>query len=209
MAGVLFEDDFSAGDGQWVVIAGEWEVQDGALTETAVTPYAIAVAGDASWTDYTVELDVTLADNDADAGGSHDCVGILIRTDDVGENGYRFWVRTDASGPGQFVKWIDKTWDQGGSLTPLEIDPVEVGKVYNFRAVVEGNRIQCFIDDVAVVDYEEPDTSFQLNGKIGLITYKAKQPVFDNIEVTSMDDTASVEAHDKLGVTWGEIKVRY
>ncbi|MFC1712408.1 family 16 glycoside hydrolase [Candidatus Poribacteria bacterium] len=204
IAGTAFEDDFSGNDDKWEVIEGNWKVKGGTYTEEAKTPYAIVLAGDENWTDYTVEVDVTLADNDAGAAGSHDCIGILFRADNEGKNGYRFWIRTDASGPGQFVKWIDKTWDQGGSLTPLPIAPIEIERVYHFKVVVEGNRIIGFIDDVEVVDYEDPDDSFQPKGKIGLITYIAKEPVFDNVIVYG--EGFPVEPGGKLTTTWGKLK---
>src|SRR4029077_3722576 len=52
----LFESDFSKGMDGWKTSGGEWRIEDGALRQAGNGENIRAVAGDASWTDYTLTL---------------------------------------------------------------------------------------------------------------------------------------------------------
>jgi alpha-L-arabinofuranosidase len=53
----LFASDFTRNSDGWKKLGnGEWSVQDGALKQTAEREFVRALAGDRSWTDYTLEL---------------------------------------------------------------------------------------------------------------------------------------------------------
>jgi len=194
-----WKDDFNDGkaDG-WEVIVGKWKVEDKAYAETDWTEYAKTMGGEESWTDYTVECDITLVESSKE-GGSKDCAGLLIRSDAKGENGYRFWIRTDM--PPQFSKWINNTYEHIKQDIPVEI---EIEETYHLKVIIEGDSYQGFINDEEVFDHKE---DFRKNGKIGLITYKA-HPHFDNITVSGENVKGlSVQPIGKLSVCWGRIKV--
>ena len=55
---VLFTSDFRTNSDGWRLLGdgAEWNVQDGALRQTAEQEFIRALAGDKSWTDYTLEL---------------------------------------------------------------------------------------------------------------------------------------------------------
>jgi alpha-L-arabinofuranosidase len=54
---VLFESDFTSGDEGWNFHGpGEWNVQDGALRQSADTEFVRALAGDRGWEDYNLEV---------------------------------------------------------------------------------------------------------------------------------------------------------
>ncbi|HWM06663.1 MAG TPA: alpha-L-arabinofuranosidase C-terminal domain-containing protein, partial [Actinophytocola sp.] len=59
---VLFEEDFSAGADRWTVTGpdgaprGDWQVVDGTYQQTQIIEDARSVAGDAGWSNYTVDL---------------------------------------------------------------------------------------------------------------------------------------------------------
>jgi alpha-L-arabinofuranosidase len=53
---VLFSSDFSKGSQGWQTAGGQWSVVDGALRQSAGGEDIRAVAGDPSWTDYTLDL---------------------------------------------------------------------------------------------------------------------------------------------------------
>jgi alpha-L-arabinofuranosidase len=53
---VLFTSDFSNTNGWRFLGGGTWTVKDGALEQTAEKEFVRAIAGDKSWSDYTLEL---------------------------------------------------------------------------------------------------------------------------------------------------------
>jgi alpha-L-arabinofuranosidase len=53
---VLFESDFSKGMEGWKTAGGDWSVEDGALRQGGNGTNIRALAGDPSWTDYTLTL---------------------------------------------------------------------------------------------------------------------------------------------------------
>ena len=82
-----WEEDFDDGKaGEWNEITGKWEIDKKAYVETAQTEYAKTIIGDETWTDYTVEVDITLTQ----PHGGTNCAGLLIRINENGENGFRY-----------------------------------------------------------------------------------------------------------------------
>ena len=53
---ILFQSDFSNTKGWKFLGNGTWDVKDGALRQTTEREFIRAIAGDKSWTDYTLEL---------------------------------------------------------------------------------------------------------------------------------------------------------
>lgn len=190
-------DDGRADD--WEVVVGKWRVEEKAYAETGWTEYAKTMAGEEAWTDYTVECDVTLVESFA-GGGSKDCAGLLVRADQKGENGFRFWIRTDMAP--QFSKWINNKYEHIKQDIPVKI---EIGETYHLKVVIEDNNYQGFINDDEVFNHKDKE-GFRKNGRIGLITYKA-HPHFDNVMVSGENiKSLSVRPGGKLSVCWGKIK---
>jgi len=55
--GVLFTSDFSNNSSGWKKLGdGDWAVKDGALRQNTESEFVRALAGDKSWTDYTLTL---------------------------------------------------------------------------------------------------------------------------------------------------------
>ncbi len=53
---VLFQSDFSKSTDGWRIGAGTWQADRGTLHQTSSTIGCTAIAGDPSWTDYTLTL---------------------------------------------------------------------------------------------------------------------------------------------------------
>lgn len=194
---VIFQDNFDDGntDG-WKFIDGEWKVEDKTLARVDKgVSYSKAMTGDINWKDYTVEADVKLVE-----AVGFNCAGFVIRADEDGNNGYRFWIRTD-EWKCQFSKWENSKFVHVVEKFVLDI---KVGETYHLKATVEGQRYRCFVNDTMTVDYE--DTSkFRENGRVGLITY-AVYPQFDNIKISS-SATSAVKHEEKLTTLWGKVKM--
>ena len=78
-----FDDRMPEG---WKTIVGKWKVTKKTLTQITNESYCKIMFGDVAWKDYSVSVDITVGE------GQHpcNCVGLLIREDQEGENGYRF-----------------------------------------------------------------------------------------------------------------------
>ncbi|MFC1712530.1 family 16 glycoside hydrolase [Candidatus Poribacteria bacterium] len=180
---------------EWNEVVGEWNTEEGGYAETAGTDYAKTMFGDETWTNYTIEVDVTLVEN-----VSTNAVGILARADENGDNGYRFWIRTDSQNA-QFSKW------ENNAYAHLEQPalPVEVGETYRLKMVMDGDLLQCFVNDELVVDLKN---DFRDSGRVGLICYRS-YPRYDNLVITgeNIPTNLAVQSTGKLTVTWGTIKI--
>jgi len=194
LAGTWVEDFDSKDVGQWNEVVGEWNTEDGGYAETAGTDYAKTMFGDEDWTDYTIEVDVTLAKN-----VSTNAVGILVRADEDGKNGYRYWIRTDSQNA-QFSKWEN----DGYTHFEQPAVPVTVGETYRLKIVMEGNTFQCFVDDELLVDMKD---DFRDSGRVGFICYRS-YPRYDNLLITgpNIPDNLAVQSEGKLAASWGKIK---
>ena len=143
--------------------------------------YIKAMSGDRNWTDYTVEVDVTLLQADPAHGG-----GLLVRADEKGDNGFRFWIKTDRWRC-QFAKWVNNRFHFFVEGVPdLDIRP---GETYHLKVIAEGHRYQCFVGDRLIIDYED-EGRFRESGRIGLIACDGVAG-FDNLAVSGTDVLSS------------------
>ena len=195
-----WQENFDNGlpDG-WNEVKGEWKIVKDAYAETAGTQYAKTMFGDEDWTDYTLEVDVTLV---KDVGVN--AAGVLIRADTDGDNAMRYWIRTDQH-KCQFSRWRENQWDH--IATPLPLEP-EVGETYRLKIVAEGQNYQCFVDDERLFD-DADDAKFRDSGRIGFISYEANVH-FDNLIIDGEEIPAfAVEPTGKLATRWGHLKTDF
>lgn len=193
----VWQENFDNGlpDG-WNDVSGEWKIVKDAYAETSGGQYAKTMFGDEDWTDYTIEVDLTLV---KDVGVN--AAGLLIRADAEGDNGMRFWIRTDQH-KCQFSRWRENKWDH--IATPLPFEP-EVGETYRLKVVAEGHDYECLIDDELLFEGDD-DAKFRDNGRIGFITYEANAH-YDNLIIDGEEIPAfAVEPNGKLATRWGQLK---
>ena len=193
----IWQENFDKGlpDG-WNEVKGEWKIVKDTYAETSGAEYAKTMFGDEDWTDYTLEVDVTLVKN-----VNVNAAGVLIRADTDGDNGMRFWIRTDQH-KCQFSRWKENQWDH--IKTPLPVEP-EVGETYRLKIVAEGQNYQCFVDDELLFDGED-NAKFRDSGRIGFITHTANVH-FDNLSIDGEDiPSFAVEPNGKLATRWGQLK---
>ena len=193
----IWQENFDKGlpDG-WNEVSGEWKIEKDAYAETSGAEYAKTMFGDEDWTDYTLEVDVTLVKN-----VNVNAAGVLIRADADGDNGMRYWIRTDQH-KCQFSRWRENQWEH--IKTPLPVEP-EVGETYRLKIVAEGQNYQCFVDDELLFDGED-NMKFRDSGRIGFITHTANVH-FDNLSIDGEDIPAfAVEPNGKLTTRWGQLK---
>ncbi|HIN75498.1 MAG TPA: DUF1080 domain-containing protein [Rhodospirillales bacterium] len=198
-AGVWKEDFDNGMPKGWETIKGKWKVDKKALTETRSETYSKIMFGDVTWKDYSVAIDVIVGK------GKHpcNCVGFLIRADEKGENGYRFWIRTDQH-MGQVSRWVNNKYEHLKTPIPPK---AESGKTYRLKVVAKGKNFQFFLDDKLLFEGEDKaQPRFQPNGRIGLICHETN-PYFDNLVIEGDQIPASlVKPLAKISVYWGKIK---
>ena len=146
---VLFEDDFSAGAGAWTPSGpgggpnGDWEVIDGAYHQSELVEDARSVAGEADWSNYTLELEATKTGGDE---------GFLVMFGVEGSEDYYWW---NLGGWGNTVSAVEKA-SGGGKSTLVEHDTViETGRTYDLRLEVDGRAITGYIDGEQVFSVED------------------------------------------------------
>lgn len=188
-----FDNGFPDG---WNDVSGEWEIEKDAYAETSGAQYAKTMFGDENWTDYTLEVDVTLVKN-----VNVNAAGVLIRADADGDNGMRFWIRTDQH-KCQLSRWKENNFEHIATALPVE---PEVGETYRLKVVAEGQNYQCFVDDELLFD-DKDEAKFRDSGRIGFISYEAHVH-YDNLIIDGEDIPAfSVEPNGKLATLWGQLK---
>ena len=138
---VLFASDFNHGvTNGWKFLGnGDWSMQDGALRQTVARDNSRALAGDRSWTDYTLELKARKL------GGSE---GFLVLFH-VRNDQQRSWWNVGGWGDTRDAVEMDETMDAKPSH-------IETGRWYDLKVQVRGDRIQCWLDGKLVHDLTEP-----------------------------------------------------
>ena len=132
----LFASDFSGGSKGWRFHDGQWQAADGVLRQSGRGVDFRALAGDPSWTDYTLTLKARKL------GGAEGFL-ILVRVKD--DNNWVWW---NIGGWGNVRHALERCDD--GSKSPLGQSvsgQVETGRWYDVRVEVQGDRIRCFLDD--------------------------------------------------------------
>jgi alpha-L-arabinofuranosidase len=127
---VLFESDFSKGMDGWKTSSGNWKTVDGALRQTAEGENIRAIAGDPTWTDYTLTLKARKL------GGSEGFL-VLFHTPDM-ENPV-WW---------NIGGWGDTEHSlQGGELVEDHVrGSIETGRWYDIRIELHGGNVKAFLD---------------------------------------------------------------
>jgi alpha-L-arabinofuranosidase len=133
---VLFQSDFSAGLGGWRTNRGRWQVNGGALQQTAEETNARAIVGDKSWKDYTLTLKARKL------GGAE---GFLILFNVQDESAKSWW---NIGGWGNVRHAIE----MDGVNSPAVEGRIETGRWYDIKIEKLGNQIRCYLDGKLIHD---------------------------------------------------------
>ena len=136
----LFASDFSSNSDGWEKLGdGEWSVKDGALLQKADKEFVRALAGNKSWTDYTLTLK-------ARKTGGREGFLALFHIANIED---RIWWNLGGWGNTQDAVESDGVLD-------AKSGHIETGRWYDIKVAVSGKRVKCFLDSQLVhdVDYE-------------------------------------------------------
>ncbi|GAA2235630.1 hypothetical protein GCM10009851_20810 [Herbiconiux moechotypicola] len=170
-ASVLASETFEAGGfGGWAAVSGSWTVggAPGALRQSSLSGEAIASAGSASWTDYSVSARLAVATPDGNAG-------VLMRYADA-SNFLMLRLNLDTSAL-ELYKRV------AGTLTLVASQPVTVapGQLVSLRADVRGSTVDGWVDGVRLISWTNPVTQL-MAGKVG-VRSAASAAVVDEVIV--------------------------
>jgi alpha-L-arabinofuranosidase len=127
---VLFESDFTKGLNGWKTADGQWAAVDGALRQSAGGENIRAVAGDPSWTDYTLTLKARKL-------GGEEGFLVLFRTADIDNTTWwnlGGWRNTEHS-------------LQGEGMTERHVQgSIETNRWYDVRVELRGGSVKAYLD---------------------------------------------------------------
>ncbi|TAL02110.1 MAG: DUF1080 domain-containing protein, partial [Verrucomicrobia bacterium] len=134
---VLFESDFSKNADGWKFLGdgNAWKVQDGALRQSAERESIRAIAGDKSWTNYTLTLKARKISG---------AEGFLILFH-IADDEDRIWWNIGGWGNTQHGIELGETLD--GRRGRVETD-----RWYDIKVEVAGNAVKCWLDGKLVHD---------------------------------------------------------
>lgn len=139
---VLLQSDFSKSADGWKLLGdgGDWKVQDGALRQGAEKEFIRALAGEMTWTNYTVTLKARKMSGEE---------GFLILFHIANDEGRLWW---NLGGWGN----TDDSIEAAGGRIDSKRGHVEIGRWYDLKLTVSGRNVKCWLDGKMVhnLDYE-------------------------------------------------------
>lgn len=134
---VLFSSDFSQNSSGWKTLGdgGSWSVQDGALRQTAEREFIRAVAGDKSWTDYTLTLKARKISGRE---------GFLILFH-ISDDEDRVWWNIGGWENTQHGVELGETMDGKRGR-------IEANRWYDIKVEVKGASVKCWLDGKVIHD---------------------------------------------------------
>ena len=167
---VLYQSDFvSQGTNGWRLYNGTWSVTNGLLQQTAIATDCRATTGSTNWSNYTLSLRARKL-----AGAE----GFLILFNWLDDNNWAWWNIGGWNNTQHAIEWCvnGRKFD----LSSRVPGAIETNRWYDIRIVLNGLRVQCYLDDVLVHDVSYPTTP---RGNIGLGTWNTRAS-FTNVVVT-------------------------
>jgi hypothetical protein len=172
-----------------------WDVADGALHQTSdifggslsdtdpIKPGTYAVAGDITWTDYRLIVQLRSDDDDA--------IGVMFRYQDA-NNYYRFSMDRERS----YRRLIKKV---GGTVTVLWEDSVQfdIGQDYMLTIDCIGAQLYCYLNGVELFTIKDDELN---SGKIGLYSWANTGARFANLRILATSWSTYYEFEEDEGL---------
>lgn len=177
-----FDTSFSA---SWNYKDGGWTIENG---KARINGYGKRAMGGVSWSNYTVETDVSYTSG-MNAGlifrVSNPALGGAGDSPELGNDfyqGYFVGLRAGAI----FLGKQNYNWTELASTT----GSYKFNTWYHLKVVVKDDNIKVYIDDLVNPKIDYTDKNPFLNGKAGLRAHNC-DVLFDNFKITTMNDTST------------------
>ncbi len=187
--GVLFSDDFVASGGlsNWTTSGGSWNVVNGSeVVVGSANQYSFDYAGNASWSNYTVESKVMWVSGQY--GGA-----IGARLNPVTGTRYSFWVYPSSDGPNVVRLCKGTSWSAWSLLGQASVSTD--ANWHDLRMDLNGSSIKCYYDGVLVIS--AVDSSYS-SGCVDFETWGVSQAQYDWVNVTTLPSSGSYYASGTL-----------
>ena len=161
---VLFEEDFTdANISDWQKVAGDFNINSGAMSQTYTGWPSnningdVIYIGDTSWTNYTLTLKATKT------GGAE---GFLIPFAVQDAQNCYHWNLGGWNNTVSCLESIVNNVKSGQTDGTVKGFAVETGRTYELKIVVNGSHIDCYIDGEQYINYDIPqaDSLYQVTG---------------------------------------------
>ncbi len=184
----LLSSDFAGGTPGWSVERGRWSVKDGAYQQADPEVMGVALAGDASWRDYTLSLKARKL------GGSE---GFMIVVRHGGPENHVVW---NIGGFQNRFHGIQSRLAQQDHLVAQVPGTIETGRWYDVKVELNGAKLDCYLDGKLVQSAAVPPLQVQRlyasavrDEKAGEIILKVVNPGDDaGVVRIQLDGLASV-----------------
>jgi len=217
----MWKDSFDGNtiNGQWVTAVSKsgglppanFEVENGVLTGRWPTFGQQQLLVEYPSPEYTVQVRCRI--NEIIQRSNDNGVGIIFHSSGPGRTNasqgaidfYGFAIGPTPSPGGAAISYVGAgQW--GGLAVSAAKSPINVGEWYTLKLVVEGNSFQGYMDDELVCDAQDDRFTGNYVGPYMSLYMDAS---FDEFVITDQVDAlsaSSVNAHEKLSATWGQMK---
>jgi alpha-L-arabinofuranosidase len=145
----LLSSDFANGTPGWSVERGNWTVKDGAYQQADPKATGMVLAGDVSWSDYTLSLKARKL------GGSEGFT-IVVRYD--GPENHVVW---NIGGYQNKFHGLQARLAQQDHLVAQMPGSIETGRWYDVKVELKGSRLNCYLDGKLVQSADLPPPQIQ------------------------------------------------
>ncbi|OAS17730.1 polysaccharide lyase family 8 super-sandwich domain-containing protein [Paenibacillus oryzisoli] len=159
----------------WTPTSGTWSVQSSQYSGQAGSSNSFSIAGESTWTDYTLEAKVSVTSN---TNGNKDA-GLVARYTDA-NNHYLLYLKNNdhsSSRKMELIKSVNGVKTVLGYASPSIVPDT----FYTYKIVLNGSTIFVYKD--GALQFTAEDTAFT-SGKIGARTYASTKAYFDDVSVT-------------------------
>ncbi|SDS86520.1 Right handed beta helix region [Paenibacillaceae bacterium GAS479] len=186
-AGLLFSEDFESGNAdRWTNNAGNWSsVTDNtykAYKQTKEEGASELLAGELSWTDYSLESDIKLTSG----------AGAMLKF--RYQDGQHFYFLYLSDSYIRLVKQVGSNQPWIGSYNGPSLD---TSRFVNIKVDAQGSNFKVYRDGELVLNVSDNNAPYT-SGKIGLATW-ATVVAFDNVKVSGSDSNAVYSQTDAGG----------
>ncbi len=157
---------------------GLWRRVGNEVAQESIRPDVRLVFGDSNWSNYEFSLE-------AQKIGGQEGFLVLFRVRD--RQGY-YWLNLGGWGNTAHAIERGERGQRQRIATAQQSSRIEEGRWYRIRVRCEGRRMQAWLDDQLLIDFEDNSPSAHLNGRVGIGTWMTKAR-FRNLKVTALDGT--------------------
>lgn len=153
----VFKSDFINDLNNWLLLRGEWKLQDSSLAETAYGAQTFAMLKNKNFDNYTLKLKAKKLE-----GYNAFIIPFAVKDSNTF---YRAHIGAWVNKIGVFEKVING-YDVSNISAAVDLpDTIQPNKWYDITLDVGVDTVKCYLDGKLLMTYTEPDKLFAISGK--------------------------------------------